>query len=53
MFRSLAERFAEVIVPLAEYDALKETGHLLRGPSNAAALRRSITEIEQAHDGDR
>ncbi len=38
-----------VIVPLAEYASMKETEYLLRSPSNAAALRRSIAELE----GDR
>ncbi|WP_320069671.1 type II toxin-antitoxin system prevent-host-death family antitoxin [Micromonospora sp. RTGN7] len=38
-----------VIVPLAEYEAMKETEYLLRSPSNAAILRRSIAELE---DGD-
>ncbi|MFI6129676.1 type II toxin-antitoxin system Phd/YefM family antitoxin [Micromonospora sp. NPDC051141] len=40
-----------VIVPLAEYEAMKETEYLLRSPSNAAALRRSINELEQ-DDGE-
>ncbi|MCG5436227.1 type II toxin-antitoxin system Phd/YefM family antitoxin [Micromonospora foliorum] len=35
-----------VIVPLAEYESMKETEYLLRSPSNAAALRRSIAELE-------
>ena len=35
-----------VIVPLAEYEAMKETEYLLRNPSNAAALRQSIAELE-------
>ncbi|WBB99023.1 type II toxin-antitoxin system Phd/YefM family antitoxin [Solwaraspora sp. WMMA2080] len=35
-----------VIVPLAEYESMKETEYLLRNPSNAAALRRSIAELE-------
>lgn len=34
-----------VIVPLAEYESMKETEYLLRNPSNAAALRRSIAEL--------
>jgi len=38
-----------VIVPLSEYASMKETEYLLRSPSNAAALRRSIAELE----GDR
>jgi antitoxin YefM len=32
-------------VPLAEYESMKETEYLLRDPSNAAALRRSIAEL--------
>ncbi|GIF66288.1 antitoxin YefM [Asanoa ishikariensis] len=43
-----------VIVPLAEYESMKETEYLLRNPSNAAALRRSMAELEggdvQEHD---
>ncbi|MEV0879444.1 type II toxin-antitoxin system prevent-host-death family antitoxin [Micromonospora echinofusca] len=35
-----------VIVPLAEYEAMKETEYLLRNPANAAALRRSIAELD-------
>ncbi|MGX1615688.1 type II toxin-antitoxin system Phd/YefM family antitoxin [Micromonospora chalcea] len=34
-----------IIVPLAEYEAMKETEYLLRNPANAAALRRSIAEL--------
>lgn len=34
-----------VIVPLAEYEAMAETEYLLRSPSNAATLRRSIAEL--------
>jgi antitoxin YefM len=36
-----------VIVPLAEYESMKETEYLLRNPDNAAALRRSIAEMER------
>ncbi|MET8363601.1 type II toxin-antitoxin system Phd/YefM family antitoxin [Micromonospora sp. NPDC005252] len=36
-----------VIVPLAEYEAMKETEYLLRNPANAAALRRSMAELEK------
>jgi antitoxin YefM len=36
-----------VIVPLAEYVSMKETDHLLQNPANAAALRRSIAELER------
>lgn len=43
-----------VIVPLAEYEAMKETEYLLRNPANAAALRRSIAELERGdvHERD-
>jgi antitoxin YefM len=43
-----------VIVPLAEYESMKETEYLLRNPSNAAALRRSIAELERGdvHERD-
>jgi antitoxin YefM len=36
-----------VIVPLAEYESMKETEYLLRYPANAAALRQSIAELER------
>jgi antitoxin YefM len=36
-----------VIVPLAEYESMKETEYLLRNPSNAGALRRSIAELDR------
>ena len=42
-----------VIVPLAEYEAMKETEYLLRNPSNAAALRRSIAELERGEVSER
>ena len=42
-----------VIVPLAEYESMKETEYLLRTPSNAAALRRSIAELEQGDVDER
>lgn len=42
-----------VIVPLAEYEAMKETEYLLRNPSNAAALRRSISELERGDTDER
>ena len=34
-----------VIVPLAEYEAMKETEYLLRNPANAADLRLSLIHI--------
>ncbi len=42
-----------VIVSLAEYESMKETEYLLRSPSNAAALRRSIEELEQGDTAER
>ena len=42
-----------VIVPLAEYEAMKETEYLSRNPANAAALRRSIAELEQGDAAER
>ncbi|MEU7613671.1 type II toxin-antitoxin system prevent-host-death family antitoxin [Micromonospora sp. NPDC049204] len=42
-----------VIVPLAEYEAMKETEYLLRNPSNAAALRRSVAELEAGDTAER
>lgn len=42
-----------VIVPLAEYESMKETEYLLRNPGNAAALRRSIAELEHGEARER
>ena len=42
-----------VTVPLAEYESMKETEYLLRNPSNAAALRRSIAELERGDAKER
>ncbi|QDY07444.1 type II toxin-antitoxin system prevent-host-death family antitoxin [Micromonospora sp. HM134] len=42
-----------VIVPLAEYESMKETEYLLRSPGNAAALRRSIAELEEGDATER
>ena len=42
-----------VIVPLAEYESMKETEYLVRNPSNAAALRRSIAELERGDAKER
>jgi antitoxin YefM len=43
-----------VIIPLAEYQSLKETDYLLRSPANAAHLRASIAELDagrgEAHE---
>ncbi|QLQ38806.1 type II toxin-antitoxin system Phd/YefM family antitoxin [Micromonospora robiginosa] len=42
-----------VIVPLAEYESMKETEYLLRNPSNAGALRRSMAELEKGDAAER
>ena len=42
-----------VIVSLAEYQSMKETEYLLGNPNNAAALRRSITELERGEAAER
>lgn len=42
-----------VIVSLAEYQSMKETEYLLRNPNNAAALRRSIAELEHGDWAER
>lgn len=42
-----------VIVPLAEYESMKETEYLLRNPANAAALRRSIEELDRGESAER
>lgn len=42
-----------VIVPLAEYESMKETEYLLRNPTNAAALRRSMAELERGDTKER
>ncbi|MET7821638.1 type II toxin-antitoxin system Phd/YefM family antitoxin [Micromonospora zamorensis] len=42
-----------VIVPLAEYESMKETEYLLRSPSNAAALRLSMAELEEGDAAER
>lgn len=39
-----------VIVPLAEYESMKETEYL---PHNPAALRRSIVELEEGDSAER
>lgn len=42
-----------VIIPLAEYQSMKETEYLLRNPANAAALRRSIAELDRGEGAER
>ncbi|HWG98882.1 MAG TPA: type II toxin-antitoxin system prevent-host-death family antitoxin [Pilimelia sp.] len=42
-----------VIIPLAEYESMKETEYLLRSPANAAALRQSIAELERGEGRER
>ena len=44
---------AVVIVPLAEYQSMKETEYLLRSPGNAEALRRSIAELDRGQGVER
>ena len=39
-----------VIVPLAEYQSLKETDHLLRNPANARRLINAIARSEAGLD---
>ena len=49
-----AGREPAVIVPLAEYQSLKETDHLLRNPANAwrliNAIARSKAGLDTYHD---
>jgi antitoxin YefM len=42
-----------VIMPLAEYESMKETEYLLRSPSNAEALRRSMAELDRGDGHER
>ena len=42
-----------VIVSLAEYESMKETEYLLRSPANAAALHRSMVELERGDANER
>ncbi|MFU8852157.1 type II toxin-antitoxin system Phd/YefM family antitoxin [Micromonospora sp. SL1-18] len=42
-----------VIIPLAEYQSMRETDYLLRNPANAAVLRRSIAELDRGEGGER
>ncbi|WP_280439885.1 type II toxin-antitoxin system Phd/YefM family antitoxin [Nocardia cyriacigeorgica] len=35
-----------VMLPLAEYESIKETAYLLRSPTNARRLREAITRVE-------
>jgi hypothetical protein len=42
-----------VIVPLAEYESMKETEYLLGSPGNAEALRRSIAELDRGEGVER
>ncbi|GAA1611190.1 hypothetical protein GCM10009828_043750 [Actinoplanes couchii] len=42
-----------VIVPLAEWESMKETGYLLRCPGNAEALRRSMAELDRNEGRER
>lgn len=45
-----AGREPAVIVPLAEYQSLKETDHLLRNPANARRLINAIARSEAGLD---
>lgn len=52
---SVVDDYEEVvIVPLAEYQSLKETDHLLRNPANAQrlinAIARSKAGLDTYHD---
>ncbi len=38
---------AVVILPLAEFEGMRETLHLLSTPANADHLRRSIAELDR------
>lgn len=40
------EREAVVMISQSEYEALKETAHLLRSPENARRLSSAIDELE-------
>ena len=42
-----------VIVPLAEYQSMKETEYLLASPGNAQALRRSLAELDGGEGTER
>ena len=42
-----------VIIPLAEYESMRETEYLLRNPGNAGALRRSIAELDRGDSAER
>lgn len=44
---------AVVIVPLAEYESMKETEYLLRSPGNAEALRQSMAELDRGDGVER
>lgn len=35
-----------VIIPLAQYESMKETDYLLRNPANAAFLRRGVEALD-------
>ncbi|MGK9232676.1 type II toxin-antitoxin system prevent-host-death family antitoxin [Inquilinus limosus] len=42
-----------VILPLAEFEGLRETLHLLSTPANADHLRRSIAELDAGKGTER
>lgn len=44
-------RSSVVLVPVAAWNAIQETMHLLSTPANAKALRRSIDELDALKNG--
>ena len=46
----MSKHGAAVLISLADYEALEETGHLLRAPANA---RRLLESLAQAQQGER
>jgi antitoxin YefM len=42
-----------VIIPLAEWEGMKETLHLLSAPENARRLRESIAELDAGKGTER
>ncbi|KGM35477.1 type II toxin-antitoxin system Phd/YefM family antitoxin [Inquilinus limosus] len=42
-----------VILPLSEFEGLRETVHLLGTPANAERLRRSIAELDAGEGTER
>ena len=46
-------RESVVIVPLSEWEAMKETIHLLSSPENARRLRAAIDELDAGKGAER